>query len=140
MKLLNSLIIILVLLVGVAQAEEINIDAIIQIESSENPLAYNRLSDARGLMQITPCVLYEYNRLCKTNYSAHNLYNPAINKQVGIWYLSVRIPQLLRHYHKPITITNLIKSYNAGIRSVVEGYTPRETAAYLKKYARLTNK
>lgn len=110
------------------------------IESAGNPLAFNHAMNARGLMQITPVVLTEYNTFNHTQISEDNLFNPAINEGVGTWYLMARIPQLLKHYHKKITVRNIIISYNAGIGWAGKRNIPSETKAYIAKYKRLSKK
>jgi hypothetical protein len=119
------------------EAAEINMDAIAQIESSNNPLAYNRHSGARGKYQITQPVLTDYNKRHGTTYKPTDLFNTIICRKIAYWYINVETIRLLKHYHLPITVENQIRVYNCGIRSVIRGYTPRETALYLKKYARL---
>lgn len=115
--------------------EAVDMNKIKMIESSNNPKAFNKSSNARGLYQITPIVLKEYNNFRKTNHSLKDLFNPTINKKIANWYMFVRIPQLLKHYGKPDTITNRLISYNAGIAYVVHKKPlPKETINYLKKY------
>lgn len=123
--------------VAQARAEVPNMAIIRQIESAGNPNAYNRYSQARGLHQITPIVLQEYNQLNKARYTKADLFNAAINTKIATWYMTVRIPQLLRAYNKPLTLINHLKCYNAGVRSVIRGYMPAETANYIKKYNKL---
>jgi soluble lytic murein transglycosylase-like protein len=114
---------------------EIALDKIRKIESNDNPKAYNRYSQARGLYQITPICLKEYNNFHDIKYSLEELYNPEINTRIAEWYLQVRIPQMLKHYHKPDTDENRIIAYNAGIMWVVNGKPlPKETKEYIRKY------
>jgi hypothetical protein len=120
-----------------AWAAEINMDAIAQIESSNNPLAYNRHSGARGKYQITQPVLTDYNKRHGTTHNPADLFNPVICRQIAYWYINIEVVRLLKHYRLPVTVENQIRAYNCGIRSVIRGYTPQETALYLKKYARL---
>jgi soluble lytic murein transglycosylase len=117
--------------------ESVNIGKIIQIESSGNPFAYNKSSQARGLMQITPICLKEYNNYHpKEQYTTKDLFNPDINVKIGTWYIDKRIPQMLRYYNKPVTINNILISYNAGIAYVVKDLPlPTETINYLLKYS-----
>jgi len=123
---------------ALVQAEEIDLNKIIHIESSGNPLAWRKADDSRGLMQITPIVLKEWNNFHpREKHSANDLWNPAINKKIGSWYMNARIPQLLKHYGKPDTLKNRIISYNAGISYVVKGKAmPEITRSYLAKYKR----
>jgi soluble lytic murein transglycosylase-like protein len=114
---------------------KIDLNKIKQIESSGNPLAYNPTSQARGLYQITPICLKEYNNFHTKKYSTQDLFNPTINEKIAKWYLTKRIPQMLRYYNKPITTSNILISYNAGINYVVKGLSlPTETRNYIQKY------
>lgn len=70
---------------------------------------------ARGLMQITPVVLTEYNNYHHhSNITSNDLFSSTTNKIVGSWYLNKRIPSLLRHYHKIVNVRNVLICYNAG--------------------------
>jgi soluble lytic murein transglycosylase-like protein len=135
-------------------AEEVNIDAVIEIESGGNPNAYNKGSGAIGLMQITPICYKDYHERamrvvmpgCEvlSFYRLEDLWNPVINKNIGTTYINTYIPQMLRAYKIPDTIDNRLISYNAGIK-VCKDYhrgkikrLPRETREYLVKYHKLT--
>jgi len=108
---------------------------IILIESSGNPLAFNKHSQARGLCQITPVVLQEYNNRHKTEYLPRHLFLPEINKKIARWYLNKRIPQMLKHFKKEVNERNILISYNAGINYVVKDLPlPPQTKEYLIKY------
>ena len=122
--------------VKTARAEVVDLNTIKQIESAGNPLAVSR-TGAIGLYQIMPCVLSEYNSFNKSNHSRPDLFNPLVNEKIAKWYLTKRIPQMLRHYGKAINTTNCLIAYNAGIRAVVKGYLPKETKNYLLRYAKL---
>lgn len=115
-------------------SELVNMDTIQYIESSRNINAYNKNSQARGLFQITPIVLKEYNQLNKTNYGLQSLFNGNINYKIAKWYLECRIPQLLKYYKKEIKVKNIIWAYNAGIGNVIKNRLPKETKEYLLKY------
>lgn len=123
-----------------ANAEEIDLKAIAQIESSGNPWAHNKADDSRGLYQITPICLKEYNNFHpKAAFSMDDLWNTSISSVIADWYLNKRIPQMLRAYKKPVTVENIIVAYNSGISYVVKNKPlPQITKNYLKKYARLT--
>lgn len=116
--------------------ERVDMDAVMRIESSGNPKAFNERSKAIGLFQITPIVMQEYNeRNWDDDINAQDLYDPDINRMVATWYMNVRIPQMLNYYKVPDTVTNRLISYNAGIRYAVEGrQLPEETMGYLQKY------
>jgi len=131
-----------------ARADIIDLDIIAQIESSNNPMAYNSRTQAVGLYQITPICLKEFNQFFyadETGELEHpviekELFDQSINKMIAKWYLNKRIPQMLAHYGKEINTRNCIIAYNAGIRAVVRGYCPKETKNYLLRYAKLSEK
>ena len=105
------------------------------IESSNNPLAYNQKTQARGLYQITPICLKEWNNFHSSeHYTLNDLFNPQVNEKIAKWYLTKRIPQMLRYYKKPVTIENILICYNAGIKYVLKGEIPKETKEYIQKY------
>ena len=113
----------------------IDMGKIAMIESSNNPLAYNRHSKARGLYQITPICLADYNQYHNIKYSIDDLYNKDINYDIANWYMNVRIPQLLKHYKQADTVENRLISYNAGINYVIKRLIlPSETIEYIHKY------
>lgn len=122
-------------------AEEVNLDIISQIESNGNPLAYNKRTGASGEFQIMPCVVEEYNARHKASRIAFKaVFNPVVARTVANWYLSVRIPQMLRYYGLPNTLENRLRAYNSGIGTLVKGRYPQETRDYVKKYHRLEGK
>lgn len=109
------------------------LDAVIMQESSNNPNAYNKKSGAKGLMQITPITLADYNLENETDYLENSLFNPEVNKQIGKWYLYERIPQMLKTYKIPLTIDNILIAYNFGIGNLKRGKSlPEETLNYIK--------
>jgi soluble lytic murein transglycosylase-like protein len=127
-----------------ANAEEVDVDTVIMIESSGNPMAYNSGSKAKGLMQITPICLREWNKChIRDGHSGDELYNPAINRKIGSWYLNEKIPIYLRFYNLEDSAENRLMAYNWGIgnlRKYMRGqYTtiPKETENYIKKYNKL---
>jgi hypothetical protein len=126
---------LIVMVAGVARAE-IDMDRIAMIESSGNPLAWNKADDSRGLFQITPICLKEWNNFHpKNQYSMDDLWNPIINREIAEWYITKRIPQMIRYYGKPVTDENIIISYNAGISYVkTDKPLPQVTRDYLRKY------
>lgn len=118
----------------------INLSVIKQIESSGNPLARN--FNCIGLYQISPSVLKEYNTTHKTHYRSVDLYNANLNTKIARWYLTEQLPKYLHHFDLPVSIENLIISYNCGIGNCVKyrkglRTLPKETRDYLKKYASL---
>lgn len=113
---------------------QIDLHAIAMIESSGNPKAVGLAGDS-GLFQITPVLLKEYNALTRSTVRQDELFHPGISRKIADWYLHKRIPQLLRHFKKPVTVQNIIIAWNAGIKCVKKGgKIPRVTALFLKKY------
>ena len=136
-SIIMAALIVLVALCFQANAETIDLDRIMMIESSGNALAHNKKEDARGLFQIRAVVLKEWNQYHRTKYAMGDLWNPRINREVGEWYLLKRIPQMLKHYGKKVTVENVIISFNAGISYVVKNKPlPKTTKKYLAKYRR----
>lgn len=111
---------------------------LINRESSGNPNAVSPVG-ARGLMQIMPVVLKEYNQFNKANYSMDDLFNPQINTEIGDWYFNRRIPQMLNYYKQPDTIENRLWSYNAGIGNLLKGNKPKETQVYIEDIMKRLN-
>lgn len=112
----------------------INLEKIKQIESSGNPKAFNKYTKARGLYQITPICLKDYNQQNKKSHKEEDLFIPEINTIIAEWYFNTRIPQLLKAFKKPINDTNILVAYNAGIKKVGSFVLPKETKNYIKKY------
>ncbi len=117
----------------------INYDKIIEIESSGNPLAYNKHSKARGLMQITPIVLKEWNKFNAQKHTSDDLFNPEINKKIGEWYLDRIKDHYLPHYKIEQNIDNILIAYNWGIGNLKKYLSenselPLGTQGYIKKY------
>ncbi len=108
---------------SLAFALDIDFDTIAMIESSNNPLAYNQSSGARGIFQNTLA----------------DLFDPAISKHIAIWYLTERIPQMLRHNKEEVNIRNVLICYNFGIGNFLKWdgdieTLPIETRNYLDRY------
>lgn len=127
----------------IAYSDDVCLETVIQIESSGNPEAYNSKSQARGLMQVTPISLEDYNNFHSINFEVDALYCPEVNVMVGNWYLNVRIPRMLEYYCIEDTAENRLIAYNWGIKNLIKHLKngvrlPRETRMYLVKYKRLT--
>ena len=114
----------------------VDLNRIFQIESSGNPRAYNTNSQARGLGQITPIVLKEWNNMNpREQYGPDHLFQPEVNQKIANWYMNQRIPQMLNAFGVPDTVDNRLISYNAGIGYVAKKKPiPQETINYLQKY------
>ena len=130
---------ILALVLGVMALAhaEVNLDIIGQIESNNKALAYNPDSQARGMFQITPICLKDYNQQTRQNLPLEALFSPSTCRSVAKWYFVARIPQLLRIKGIPVTLDNVLWAYNSGIRNVVRGIKPLETRKYIIKYHKL---
>jgi soluble lytic murein transglycosylase-like protein len=131
------IIIVVVALYSVMAHADVDMDIIKQIESAGDPYALSS-SGAIGLYQLMPITLQEWNQYHKSEqYKLNDLWNPAINEKIATWYMNVRIPQMLRHYKKPVTLQNCLIAYNAGISYVAKNLSvPKETRDYIVKYER----
>lgn len=133
------LLVMLMLFSSMAYADDVYVDMqkIRMIESSGNPRAYNVSSQARGLYQITPIVLTEWNNYHPhEQYTVEQLFSSSINSSIAHWYMNYRIPQMLHYYKVEDTVTNRLIAYNAGISYVVGNgkVLPSETVQYIAKY------
>jgi len=128
-------IFILAVMAGLVNAQTIDLEAIKEIESGGNPNAVGAAGEV-GLFQIMPVVRKSYNQRTGHRYTRQDLFNPEVNKAIADWYLHDRIPEMLRHYGKAVTVENIIWSYNAGIGRLLNGVKPRITERYLQKYRR----
>jgi len=123
-----------------SKTEPISIDmkAIAFIESSYNPLNYNRHSKAVGLYQITPICLKDYNKINKTNHRYIELFNPIFNYEVAYWYFNKRIPQLLKAYNLELNINNILICYVAGVKKLKDNQISLQAEDYIVKYNNFT--
>lgn len=121
----------------------INYKVLAQIESNNNSLAFNPKSGARGLYQITPIVLLDYNHRIGIfiSFNYDDLFDINCNYRIAKWYLESRIPQMLKYYRVKDTLENRLICYNAGIKYLVDKKElPKETIEYLKKYKELNDR
>ncbi len=124
-------------------------EIIINIESKGNPKAHNKSEGARGLMQIRPIVLKEWNLLNPgQKYTLNDLFNPDINKKIGTWYFN-RIETVYLPNHKlEQNLENKLASYNWGIGNLSNigdakknfSKLPLTTQKYIRKYKKLSDK
>jgi len=136
---LAMMVVSMLLLVSVvAEASDVYVDMhrIRMIESSGNPRAYNTVSHARGLYQITPIVLVEWNNYHPYDtHTAWQLFGSRVNSKIAHWYMNYRIPQMMRYYRVEDTVDSRLVAYNAGISYVVHSKElPSETVGYIRKY------
>ena len=126
-----------------AEAFDIDMKVIAEIESGTKADAYNSDSGATGMYQITQICLAEYNNLSGgVKFTMADMYVEGHCWRVADWYMNERIPQLLYHYSFDDTIDNRIKAYNWGIgnmRRFKGGVIPKETRKYIIKYKNLSN-
>ncbi len=159
------LILMLCLSCRKCEAADIDISAIIQIESKGKPYALGKDGEI-GLMQIRPIVLMEwYNNVgmfgtgykipgdmwspivYENNYKKADLFTPSVNVKIGTWYLERIRDHYCKVWNIPPTIEHIIIGYNWGIGNLKKWYRagadwdklPKTTKKYIKKYRRLTN-
>jgi len=129
-------------LCDICNAQEIDINAIIQIESSGNPraISYKGAEFGAGICQISKICHKEYQNYHKGEAVPENgLFDKNYNIKIADWYLNKRIPEMLRYYKCADTVENRLIAYNAGIAYVVKGKTlPKETRNYIRKYREIT--
>lgn len=138
---LSAILLLYVLCFGArAQLQPaVNMKAIALIESSGNPYAHNKQDDSRGLYQITPICLTEYNNFNKTQFTMDDLWDIDVNTMIADWYINKRIPQMLRYYKVEDTIENRITAYNAGISYLISAKPlPDITRRYIQLYRKLS--
>ena len=130
------LLICLMLSITDAHADIIDMNRIAQIESSNNPKAWNKAEDGRGRFQINPICLKEWNNFHpRQQYTPDDLWNDDVNTKIANWYMNKRIPQMIRHFGKEDTVENRIIAWNAGINYVKTGKEiPRITKNFIAKY------
>ena len=110
------------------------VNATIQVESSGNPNAYNKKSKARGLMQITPIVLEEWNQNHpKEKYKEKELSKPEVNKKIGSWYIIRITDRYLPSYGLEKSLENVAAAYNWGIGNLRKTGDARENFDRLPK-------
>ena len=116
-------------------AQDISLSIIAQIESANNPQAYNSRTKATGLYQITPICLQDYNNHHKKKYCLADMLLKNKAHKVADWYLNKRIPSMLKYYGIANTIQNRLIAYNYGIGHLrKKDVLPQETKNYIKKY------
>jgi hypothetical protein len=113
----------------------INPQRVYQIESNSNPNAVNQNTGARGLGQIMPIALKDYNQQNpQDTYQWNQMMDPQINQKVAYWTLTQRIPSMLQAYKKPVTPENVLWAYHDGIGNVQKGYKSDAVKEYIKRY------
>ncbi|MBN1789102.1 MAG: hypothetical protein JW830_01310 [Bacteroidales bacterium] len=62
------------------------INAVIQVESLGDTMAYNLIEEATGAFQIRPIRLLDYNRKTGSNYQLEDCYNFKVSKEIFLYY------------------------------------------------------
>lgn len=135
---------------GQAAFVEVNMGAIVQIESSGNPSALNACG-CRGLCQISKATWRECTTRMGVGWAWENdAWDPGCNRAVGNYYINTRIPQMLRHYGIDDNQTTRIGAYNWGIGKLRAAWqthghnwlahAPKETQRYVIKYAEIMSR
>ncbi len=125
-------------------APEINMGAIIQIESSGNPRAVSP-AGCRGLCQIAEGTWVECCKWLGVSWTwSEDSFDPGCNRVVGNYYINCRVPAMLAHYGIDDNVTTRIGAYNAGIGRLRNlwhehgsdwlDFAPKETRNYVAKY------
>lgn len=108
------------------------IKAIATIESRNNPKVRNPKGDCCGLLQITPGLVKEVNRICKIkklnkHYTLNDRYNATKSKEMfGIFQ---------DEYNKAHNIEKAIRIWNGG-----PGYSRKKTHGYYNKVIKVFNR
>ncbi len=126
--------------------------ALVDVESSFNAKAKNKMGDAYGLCQVTSPCLREYNDWHGTHYTLENMYDADLNLEVGFWYYKVYILDRCNKRYDYITtkdewktfrdayiaynigVTTFAKIGKSGRNSLRQGYYPN--SKHTKKYGK----
>lgn len=118
-----------------------DMDVIVDIESSGNPDTPDSPAGARGLCQIMPKTWAECTKRMGVDWSFEvDAFDPVKNLKVGTWYINTRIPQMIKYYKLDDDYKNRIIAYSWGIgnlRKYKAGKVTelrKETSDYIKKY------
>jgi hypothetical protein len=129
---------------------EINMGAIIEIESSGDPRAVSPVG-CRGLCQIAHATWLECTARLGVAWTwEEDAWDPGCNRAVGNYYVNHRIPEMLRAYDIPDSEATRIGAYNWGIGRLRDAwrqyghdwlsYAPNETKDYVVKYAAILSR
>jgi soluble lytic murein transglycosylase-like protein len=121
------------------------LNALIMVESSNNPKAMNRYTKARGLTQITPIAWKELVRHHGSKYKAltykKDIFTPEVARQAGEDYLYI-IQLHLKAKKIPVTLDNVLAAYVWGHdnlkRHGLEN-APRVVKKYIRDIKRLAH-
>lgn len=127
--------------VAVRQVEQptvkVDMQRIVNIESSNDPKAENARSGARGLTQIMKSTWEEVVDKMGEDWSWDEAFDGDKNLAVGSYYMNIEIPGLLKHYGIEDTIENRLAAYNWGVGNLKNmgiEKAPQETTRYIEKY------
>lgn len=62
------------------------VQAVIEVESQGDSLAYNPIEQAYGIMQIRPIRLLDYNQRTGSRYKLQDCYKTAVSKEIFLYY------------------------------------------------------
>ena len=123
----------------------IDIEKIIHLESGGRTGAVSP-AGAVGLMQIMRPTWEEMAKKMKVNWPWGDAKDPVKNRAVGIYYMNVEIPRLLKSFSIPDTTETRLAAYNWGIGNLLKAYrekdnqwmslAPEETLNHITKYKR----
>ncbi len=120
------------------------LEALIQVESSNNPRAYNHHTKARGLTQITPITWRELRKQYSSKYANLNFWEDMPKAQVareaGTDYLYL-LQKILKAKGIPVTLDNLLAAYVWGPNNLAKNglhNAPRVVKNYVAKVKRLS--
>lgn len=119
------------------------LEALIQVESMNNPRAYNHHSKARGLTQITPIAWKELRKHYSSKYGNLSFWDDMCKSQVareaGKDYLYL-LQKILKANRVPVTLDNLLAAYVWGPNNLAKNgidNAPRVVKNYVSKVKRL---
>lgn len=128
----------------VVKAQDVDLDKIAMIESTCEPLAYNKNTGATGEYQLTAGVLQtaKDDGEAGDDVKLEEMFDPQMARIVANWFINDKIPSWLKIYHIPDTITTRLIAYNWGIGHLRRWFKhgaawhrlPAETRGYIKKY------
>lgn len=101
--------------------------AIICQESSGNPDSVNPADPSRGLMQVTPGALADFNRIVGRSYTFEQMFDPNLNVEVGTWYYATRLRSTKQQH-------TALAAYNAGLGNVQAGLGYADKVEAYKKF------
>ncbi len=106
---------------GVVRSNSL-VDAVMYVESRNNPNAWNKREDACGVLQIRPIMIKDVNRILKRNqYTLNDRWNKT--KSIEIFYI-------IQEYYSPNgTPERIARVWNGG----PNGYKKQQTLAYWHK-------